>query len=63
MYRERYPQGSKENHFAMVAFDFAFQVATANFRNDTKPYLEKLKELTAEVEKHLQKEQMDENAG
>lgn len=60
MYRLRHPEGSLVNHLTMVAFDFAFKLTTTEYKNDTQPYLQKLQELTEELEERFREEQKEE---
>lgn len=60
MYRSRRPEGTIINHLTMVAFDFAFNLAVNEHRNDTEPYKQKLNELTRELEERFRKEQAEE---
>ena len=59
-YRARRPEGTLINHLTMVAFDFAFNLAANEHRNDTEPYKQKLDELTRELEERFRKEQAEE---
>ena len=54
-YRSMWPELSANNHWAMAALEIAFNLTTNENRNDTKPYLEKLEELTKEVDNYISK--------
>lgn len=55
-YRERWQEKSPNEYWAMVALDLAFANISMKDRNDTKPYLEKLEELTKELDSYICKE-------
>ena len=52
-YRGWKPELDPSNHWAMAALELAFQVISDRDRNDTAPYLEKLTELTKELEDYI----------
>ena len=52
-YRSMWPELSTSNHWAMAALEIAFNLMNNEDRNDTKPYLEKLKELTKELDNYI----------
>ena len=54
-YRSMWPDLSASNHWAMAALEIAFNLTTNENRNDTKPYLEKLEELTKELDNYISK--------
>ena len=54
-YRSMWPELSTSNHWAMAALEIAFNLMNNEDRNDTKPYLEKLKELTKELDNYISK--------
>ena len=54
-YRSMWPELSTSNHWAMAALEIAFNLMNNEARNDTKPYLEKLKELTKELDNYISK--------
>lgn len=56
MYRERVAGGKREDYIVMVAFEFAFELVTRHWENDTQPYQKKLDELTRELEERLRGE-------
>ena len=54
-YRSMWPDLSANNHWAMAALEIAFNLTTNENRNDTKPYLDKLEELTKELDNYISK--------
>ena len=52
-YRNKWPDLSANDYWAMVALEIAFNLRTNEDRNDTKPYLEKLDELTKELDNYI----------
>ena len=48
-----WPELSANNHWAMAALEIAFNLTTNENRNDTKPYMEKLEELTKELDNYI----------
>ena len=54
-YRSMWPELSANNHWAMAALEIAFNLTTNENRNDTKPYLDKLEELTKELDNYISK--------
>ena len=52
-YRSSWPELSANNHWAMAALELAFNLMSMKDRNDTQPYLEKLKELTQELDNYI----------
>ena len=52
-YRNMWPELSANNHWAMAALEIAFNLTTNENRNDTKPYMEKLEELTKELDNYI----------
>lgn len=55
-YREHYQGVSSERIIAMVAYQFALEALQQKGRNDTKPYTNKIKELTEELETYFKEE-------
>ena len=53
VYRESYPDIGIVKHWAMTAYDFAFETMTSKNRNDTQPYRDKLEELEKELDEIL----------
>ena len=49
------PELGASNHLAMAALELAFNLMTMKDKNDTKPYLEKLEELTKELDNYIGK--------
>ena len=54
-YRSMWPDLSVSNHWAMAALELAFNLMTMKDKNETKPYLEKLEELTKELDNYISK--------
>ena len=52
-YRSMWPELSANNHWAMAALEIAFNLTTNENRNDTKPYLDKIEELTEELDHYI----------
>lgn len=52
-YRSSWPDLSTNTHWAMAALELAFNLMSMKDRNDTQPYLEKLKELTQELDNYI----------
>lgn len=52
-YRGYWPDKSSVNHWAMTALEIAFNLISMKDRNDTQPYLEKLEELTKELDNYI----------
>ena len=52
-YRSMWPELSANNHWAMAALEIAFNLTTNENRNDNKPYMEKLEELTKELDNFI----------
>ena len=50
-YRREYPDFSASKHWAMTALELAFENMTLKDRNDTRPLLDKLKELEADMDR------------
>lgn len=55
LYRSCYPNLPKERYLAMVAFDFCYRWLDRKEEEDTKPYADKLKALTEELEEYFRK--------
>lgn len=49
-YRSLWPNLQNEQYWAMAALDLAFENLSLKGRNDTKPYLEKLKQLQEDID-------------
>ena len=54
-YRSWKPEMGANNHRAMAALELAFNLMTMKDKNETKPYLEKLEELTKELDNYISK--------
>lgn len=54
-YRSWKPELGASNHWAMAALELAFNLMTMKDKNETKPYLEKLEELTKELDNYISK--------
>ena len=52
-YRRLNPELSSNNYWAMTALEFAFHYLSTKDRNDTKPYLDKIEELTEELDHYI----------
>ena len=50
-YRREYPDFSASKHWAMTALELACENMTVKDRNDTRPLLDKLKELEADMDR------------
>ena len=55
-YRSHMPDMDSNNHWAMAAFEIAFENISMKDKNDTKPYMEKLEELTKILDSYIRKE-------
>lgn len=55
-YRENYKNLEPEKTIAMVAYQFSLERLQLMQRNDTRPYTEKVKELTELLDNYLQEE-------
>ena len=55
-YRSHMPDMDSNKHWAMAAFEIAFENISMKDRNDTKPYMEKLEELTKILDIYIRKE-------
>ena len=55
-YRSWRPELSSENHWAMAALELAFDLTKMKDKNDTQPYLNKIEELTKELDNYINKE-------
>lgn len=53
-YRERYKDIDPERIMPMVAYQFSLEKLKLKQRNDTAPYMEKIKELTELLENYFQ---------
>jgi cell division protein ZapA len=53
LYREKYRTQPTDKLLAMVAYQFAQEKLTLEQRNDTKPFTDKIRELTDLLEKHF----------
>ena len=54
-YRRLNPDLSSNNYWAMTALEFAFHFLSMKDKNDTHPYLEKIEELTKELDNYISK--------
>ena len=54
-YREWMHNFDANKHWAMAALELAFNNISMKDKNDTKPYLEKLEELTKELDSYISK--------
>ena len=54
-FRSWKPELGTNNHWAMAALELAFNLMSMKDRNDTQPYLDKLKELTKELDNYVSK--------
>lgn len=52
-YRRLNPGLSANNYWAMTALEFAFHYLSTKDKNDTKPYLDKIEELTEELDHYI----------
>ena len=52
-YRRLNPNLSSNNYWAMTALEFAFHFLSMKDKNDTHPYLEKIEELTKELDNYI----------
>lgn len=50
-YRSAFPEFNSIQHWKMVALDLAYENISMKGRNDTRPYMEKLKELEEDIER------------
>lgn len=55
-YKEKYPKVANEMILAMVAYHFSLKSLLEEDRNDTKPFTDKIKELTDEMESYMNEE-------
>ena len=54
-YRKWMPDLDSNKHWAMAALELAFNNVSNKDKNDTKPYVEKLEELTKELDSFISK--------
>lgn len=52
-YRKRFPELSSERHWAMAALELAFENLSLKDRNDTRPFLERIKSLEEDIQQCL----------
>ena len=52
-YRKTYPKNTSMEQWIMTAYNLAFEAVKYKNRNDTKPYKEKLKEWSKELDEIL----------
>lgn len=52
-YRRNFPDFSASRHWAMVALELAFENMSLKDRNDTEPYLEKIRQLTEDLDAYM----------
>ncbi len=50
-YRSAFPEFNSIQHWKMAALDLAYENISMKGRNDTRPYMEKLKELEEDIER------------
>lgn len=50
-YRSAFPEFTSIQHWKMVALDLAYENTSMKERNDTRPYMEKLKELNEDIDR------------
>lgn len=55
-YRRLYPEFNTARHWAMAALELAFENVSLKDRNDTQPYLEKLKQLEKDIDDCIRKD-------
>lgn len=55
-YRRLYPNFSTVKHWTMAALELAYENAVLKDRNDTGPYMEKLKQLEEDLDNYIAKE-------
>ena len=55
-YRRAYPEFSTVKHWAMAALELAFENMSMKDRNDTQPYVDKLKQLEEDIDKYIEKD-------
>lgn len=60
LYQDRFPDFQPERFWAMTALELAFENVSMKDRNDTAPYMEKMKELTQEIERYISKNKGEE---
>lgn len=56
-YRRDYPSLGAEEIWAMTAFELSFQHISMKDRNDTQPFIEKIKELEQDINQHIREKQ------
>ncbi|MDY3267526.1 MAG: cell division protein ZapA [Phocaeicola sp.] len=59
-YRRLYPSFSTVKHWTMVALELAYENAKFTDRNDTQPYLDKLKQLEEEIDNCIRNNEEEE---
>ncbi len=52
-YRRTFPEFSDAKYLTMVALELAFENMSIKDKNDTQPYLEKLKELSDDLDSYI----------
>ncbi|MBR1594880.1 MAG: cell division protein ZapA [Alloprevotella sp.] len=52
-YQERFPMQGTEKYYAFVMLDLATDLLRQAERNDTQPYVDSIRQLTAEMEEAL----------
>lgn len=55
-YRSRMPDLEANNYWAMAALELAYVCTSLNGKNDTKPFQEKIEELTKELDNYISKQ-------
>lgn len=61
-YRRVFPKISAEKHWLMVAVELAYENVRLEKRNDTQPYVDRLRKLSKEVEERTRPSDGNENA-
>lgn len=54
-YRDSIPGQGLNAYWAMTAVDIAYRYLSTKDRNDTQPYMQKIEELTKELEQYISK--------
>lgn len=52
-YRKEYPEADEKDLLAMVTFQLSIENLQLEDRNDTKPFTDKIQELTSDLEDYL----------
>ncbi len=56
-YRRDYPNLRAEEIWAMASLELSFQHISMKDRNDTQPFIEKIKELENDIDQYIRKKQ------